>query len=85
MGISLYTPEQVGLLMLIAGSDNPTEDAVAALGRWRYILGVAEGARLGLELDSSLPQVIKDYDYFSKMAASMVAALEEWLAEHHCT
>lgn len=79
--VEFYTQEQLEILMMVAGSEQPLETAVAVRQRWRYILAVARAAREGKTVDWSLPQVVKEYEEFSVRAERIIAALDDWLVE----
>lgn len=79
--MQLTSPEELELLMMVAGSEDPLETALTVRRRWRYLLAVARTAQRGEVMDRSLPQVVADCDRFAARAESMVAALDQYV-EH---
>ncbi|HEY3366632.1 MAG TPA: hypothetical protein VGK74_16375 [Symbiobacteriaceae bacterium] len=79
--MELFSPEQMEVLMLVAGADDPLDTAVQVRRRWAYILGVAKAAQQGFLLDTGLPQVMEECDTYAVRAEKVVAALDEWLAD----
>lgn len=80
--MELISLEQLEVLMLVAGAESPTQTALDVRKRWQYILGVARAAQQGMLLDSSLPQVVREHESYIVRAERVIAALDEWLAEH---
>lgn len=72
--MTIYTQEQLEVLMMVAGSESPTETAIAIRQRWRYILAVARAARQRDATDWSLAAI--------RRAEAIIAALDEWLSEN---
>ncbi len=80
--VELISLEQMEILMLVAGSEEPLQTAVEVRKRWRYILGVSRAASQGVCVDSSLPQVVRDHAGYALRAQRIIAVLDEWVAEH---
>lgn len=79
--MELTSLEELELLMMVAGSEDPVETALTVRRRWRYLLAVARTAQRGQVLDASLPQVIAESDRFAARAERMVAALDHYLED----
>jgi hypothetical protein len=77
----MYSLEQLEILMLVAGAEEPARTACQVRQRWGYIRNVALAARRGQVLDASLPQVLRDPDGYCRRAEAILAALDEWLAQ----
>jgi hypothetical protein len=77
-----YELDELEVLMLIAGSEEPKLTALQVRRRWRYILGLAVAAKQGITLDNSLPQIVIECDHYLVKAERIVAVIDEWLAEH---
>jgi hypothetical protein len=75
--VSVYTVEQLEVLMMVAEAQEPAHTALAMHRRWTYILRVAEGYCA----DAALPQVVRERDAYAHRARLILAALNEWLAE----
>jgi len=74
-----YELDELEVLMLIAGSEQPESTALQVRRRWRYILGLAVAAKQGITLDSSLPQIVLECDRYSAKADRIVAVIDEWM------
>lgn len=83
--MALISLEQLEILMLVAGSEEPLQTAREIRKRWRYILNIARAAQHGFCLDTSLPQVARDCESYVSRAELIVAMLDEWLIEHSAT
>lgn len=79
--MELFTLEQVEVLMMVAGSDQPVQTAAQVRRRWHYIRGVALAAQRGESVDPSLPQVARESDQYLARADRILAAVDGWLAE----
>lgn len=77
-----FSLEQLEVLMLVAGSDEPVQTAVDVRRRWQFLLAAARSACNGEPPDPSLPQVGRSSERFAARAEAIVAVLDEWLAEH---
>lgn len=80
--MELISLEQMEILMLVAGSEAPLQTAMDVRKRWRYILGIARAATQGINLDASLPQVVRDCHSYVGRAEKIIAILDEWLVQH---
>jgi len=76
-----YELDELEVLMLIAGSQEPELTALQVRRRWRYILGLAIAAQQGVTLDASLPQIVLECERYTVKAARIVAVIDEWLQE----
>jgi hypothetical protein len=81
--MQLFTLEQLEVLMLVAGAEEPLQAAIQVRQRWKYILDVARKAQSGEWADRSLPQVFEDADGWVARAEGIIAVLDEWLREQH--
>ena len=79
--MTLTTTEAMLVLMDIASSDHPLQEAIEIRVRWRYLLGVARAAEQGLKLDTSLPQVYREPQVIIDRAVPILDALDGWIAQ----
>lgn len=79
--MALYSLEQLEILMLVAGAEEPVPTALAVRRRWRYILSVALAAQEGRVIDASLPVVVQDSHAYAERARAILDVLDEWLTE----
>jgi len=80
--VDRYELDDLEVLMLIAGSQEPELTALQVRRRWRYILGLAMAAQQGITLDASLPQIVIECDHYVVKAERVVAVIDEWLTQH---
>jgi len=80
--VERFSLEQLEVLMLVAGSDEPIQTAVDVRRRWRYLLAAARAAAGGQVAELGLPQIRQNSQQFAVRAAAIVAVLDQWLAEH---
>jgi len=81
--VPVVTLEQLEVLMLVAGAENPQEMAMVVRRRWRYILDVAKAAAHGRVIDASLPHVVGAWQEYTDRALSILHVVDEWLDEHY--
>lgn len=79
-GEARVTFEQMRVLLMIAGAEDPFEMARLLHRHWTYTLGLAHAAQLGLRLDDGRPEVYLDPDLFVQRAEDILFVIDEWVA-----
>lgn len=79
-GESRVSFEQMRVLLMIAGAQDPFERARQLHRHWTYVLGLAHAAQLELRLDDGRPEVYLDPDWFVQRAEDILYIIDDWVA-----